>query len=323
VTERDVVRTLARLFATGRGRRRPRVGIGDDAAVLGDIGRFPVWTVDTSVEGVHFDRRWLRLDEIGARSFHAAASDLAAMGARPVAALSSLIVPKAAERDIREIARGQAKASRALGCPIVGGNLARGSQLSVTTTVLGVAPRPLERSGARPGDEVWLVGEVGLAAAGLAWLNRREGAPRLDPRQRRAVRACVEAFRAPRALLSEGRRLVGRARAAIDVSDGLASDARHLAEQSRVRVVLERAALEHVLARALVETSALLGKDPLALALTGGEDYALLATGSSRQRPRWARRIGRVERGKGLVLEAPDGTRRPVEGGFDHFARGR
>jgi thiamine-monophosphate kinase len=322
LTESALIERLKNVLAQqGAKPRGVRVGIGDDAAVVAPIRGSLVWTVDASVEGVHFDVRWLSPTDIGARSFHAAASDLAAMGARPVAALSSLIVPSRFDRRrLLELVQGQAEASRELGCPIVGGNLSRGGELSVTTTVLGAAERPLLRAGARPGDEVWLIGDVGLAGAGQLCLERR-----LAPRGRaaKAVATCIAAWRRPRALLREGRRLPGRAHAAIDVSDGLGADAGHVARESAVRLVLDEARLVRLLRSELVEACRVLDVAPLELALSGGEDYALVATGPARARGRGMRAIGRVERGSGVLLESNDGRRRDVAAsGFDHF-RGR
>lgn len=298
------------------------VGIGDDAAVLKRIAGRTAWTVDTSVEGVHFDRRWLTAADIGARSFHAAVSDLAAMGARPVAALSSLIVPgRFRERELLELVAGQAEASRQLGCPVVGGNVSRGRELSVTTTALGALEKaPLLRDGARAGDEIWLLGDAGLSAAGLRCLVGGLARRRSAGASQSAIDACVGAWRRPNALVRDGRRLIGRAHAVIDVSDGLGIDAGRIAAKSGVRMVLEGARLESVLRPELIAVCRILGQDALTVAVTGGEDYALLATGAPRSRPRGARRIGRVERGAGVVLEARDGNTTDVSAaGFDHF----
>jgi thiamine-monophosphate kinase len=114
-----------------------------------------------------------------------------------------------------------------------------------------------------------------------------------------AVRRCIAAFRRPRALLLEGARLVGRAHACCDVSDGLARDALHLAEASGVRIVIEERALRALLAPALESAARQLGAQALDFALRGGEDFALLASGPANLRPRFARRVGRVERGSG------------------------
>lgn len=319
LTEHELVAALTKIFAGAGARRIARVGIGDDAAVLSVPAPGLVWTVDAAVEGVHFRREHATLEGIGARAFHAAVSDIAAMGARPIAALSSLAAPRALSgQPLVRVARGQARAARQLGCPVVGGNLARASELSITTTVLGIARRPLTRSGARPGDEVWLVGGVGLAHAGLVALE--SGARQRRPAGvGRAVAACIRAFHEPRALVGEGQRLVRRATAVIDVSDGLAADAGHIAKASRVRIVLEEAALRAALPPELLLAAPALGLDALECALTGGEDYALLATGARGKKPRAAARIGRVARGSGVLLEEPGGGLRAVRGGFDHY----
>ena len=111
---------------------------------------------------------------------------------------------------------------------------------------------------------------------------------------------------------------MGRATACLDVSDGLAGDAAHLAKASKQRVVVEAQALARALRPELEEAAKLLGTTALELAITGGEDYALLATGPREKRPRWARRIGRVESGKGALLES-EGRTRPLHRGFDHL----
>jgi thiamine-monophosphate kinase len=303
LSERAAISILERALG-GQRSRDVRVGIGDDAAVLaGGL----VWTLDASLEGVHFDRRWLSLEQVGNRAIEAAVSDLAAMGAMPVAALVGLALPnRVTRREVDALARGQARAARRTRCPIVGGNITRGPALSLTTTVLGRAQRPLLRKGARAGDELWLVGSVGLARAGLLLLQQKRARPAV----------AVRAWREPRALLREGHALVGRASACIDVSDGLASDAFHLAGESGVALVIDETTLVTPLLRS---ASRALGVAPEELALTGGEDYALLATGPRRRRPAFAKRIGSVERGSGVFLAGSGPRRALARGGFDHL----
>jgi thiamine-monophosphate kinase len=327
LSEREAILLLEQLFDAGGGRvgpARPRVvlGIGDDAAVLRGGSGLMVWSVDVCVEGIHFERAWLRLQDVGWRSLQAALSDLAAMGARPLAALCSLILPGTTTRaELRALGSGQAESADAGGCPILGGNISRGSELSVTTAVLGVAARVGQRSGARPGHDLWLVGDVGLAAAGLSLVARRAFLRRRGPGQQ-AEQVCVQAWRRPRALIRQGRTLVRRARAVIDLSDGLAGDAARLAEASGVRLLLEERPLRQLLRPELCAACTSLGSDPLSLALYGGEDYALLAAGPPRQRPRYAHRIGRVLRGSGVWLEPSSGGHpRRLREGFDHLRK--
>lgn len=290
------------------------VGIGDDAAVL-DGGL--VWTIDAQVDGTHFRLDWLAWDDVGFRSFMAAASDLAAMGARPMAALSSLeLAADVDDAALEALARGQAEAARVVGAPVVGGNLARSATTSVTTTLLGRAERPLLRRGARPGDAVWIAGAVGLAAAGLAACMRTARECMDDAR----VAPALEAWRRPRARIDDGLAAAAAgASAAIDVSDGLARDAAHVAEASGVTIALDAAALVAHGGGALAGAAAAVGRDALDLALHGGEDYAVVATCAA-PIPGFSR-IGRVApRGPDpIVLVTPDGERPLAPGGFDHF----
>lgn len=311
------------LEGSTQGPAEVQVGIGDDAAVLAPPrdGSALVWTVDAQVEGTHFRLDWMSWEDVGWRSVMAAASDLAAMGASPVGALASLVLgPSVDDAALASLATGQAAAGRVLGLPIVGGNLARGRETSVTTTVLGRATAPLLRDGAREGDLVWVGGPLGEPAAGLACLERG-----LVERSDLSVAACVEAFKRPRAKVAIGLALAGRAHAAIDVSDGLAGDAAHVARASNVTVVFEEAALRAGVSTALADVSRALGRDPLDFVLAGGEDFAVLAfappdvdlrgdgfAGIGRVTPRTTDAHVNLATATGLV---------PVTtGGFDHFA---
>jgi thiamine-monophosphate kinase len=314
--EFELIAELARELSRF-GSRHVEVGIGDDAAVLRGSPRKLLVSVDDQVEGVHFDLRWLTPEDVGYRSLQAAASDLAAMGAAPLGAVASLHVPAGFPRaKLRDLARGQLAAARRLGCPVIGGNIARGPCLSVTTTVLGRASRPLLRSGARAGDELWLVGELGWARAGLLLNQRRISLPR---RLAAVAERARTAWARPEALVEEGRKLVGRARAVMDVSDGLAGDLRHLAEASGVKAIVEAARLERCVSVELAELGDLLGEPATLLALRGGEDYALLCAGPRARRPRSAKVIGRIERGRGAHLELESGQRFALRSGFDHL----
>ncbi len=318
LSERQLVRRLGERF--GSASVGIQLGIGDDAAVLSASAAAPagaswVASVDASVQGVHFDLRYVTLEDVGYRAFQAAASDLAAMGAAPVGALSALVLPRGmSTAAVDELTIGQQAASVECGCPIVGGNISRGGELSITTTVLGRAERPLSRCGARPGEQVWLIGALGLAGAGLACLRVGSTGD--------ALGRCVQAWRRPRALIEPGLSLAGRASCAIDVSDGLAADAAQLARASGVRIVIDQSALRAALDPRLVEASRFLRRSPTHFALYGGEDYALLATGPPRERPAGAIPIGYVRRGSGAVL-ATGPHRTLLRGGYDHLKQAR
>lgn len=310
-SEFERIATLARRFAAPA--RGTVVGIGDDAAVLSPAAVPLVWTIDAQIDGTHFRLDWLGWEDVGWRSFMAAASDLAAMGATPLAALSALsLADTVDDAALEALTEGQVKAARAVGAAIIGGNLARGTETSVTTTLLGEAPRAVLRSDARPGDGLFLAGRVGDAAAGLAALFRGP----VDAE----TEACVATWRRPTARISEGLAMRDVATAALDISDGLSQDAGHIAEASGVALVIDEAMLRACASPDLVRAASALGQDVLELMLRGGEDYALLVTSKADAIPGFDR-IGSVEAGMGVILQRMDKTRAPIEGrGFDHFA---
>jgi thiamine-monophosphate kinase len=294
-------------------------GIGDDAAVLAAGGDPLVWTIDAAVEGVHFRRDLLSFEDLGYRATMAAASDLAAMGAHPIALLAALVLPSdVSDEDLRALAEGQRAAAEMIGAPMVGGNLARGGEISITTTALGETPRPLRREGARAGDAIWMAGPVGLAAAGLKVLERRMA---IDSSE---IQRAVAAWQRPEARIVDGLAARRIATAAIDVSDGLARDLGHVARASGVRAVLDASALVSADLTAVATT---LGVDPLELALHGGEDYALVVTAPADELlPPGFIVIGRCEAAgqsdDAIVLRGIDDALHPQEErGFDHFVK--
>ena len=234
------------------------LGIGDDAAVLDvPLGERLVASTDASVEGVHFRREWLSSEEIGARAATAALSDLAAMAAMPIGLLLALGVPEHWQSELTDVARGVGRSAERAGCPIVGGNVTRARDLSLTITVLGAATQPLHRAGARAGDALYVTGTLGGPGAALhALQSGRVPAPEHMTR-----------FSSPTARIAEARWLAAAgASAAIDVSDGLAADAAHLARASGVTMEIEAARVPRM------------GGIPAHDALASGEEYELLVT---------------------------------------------
>ena len=315
-TELERIALLAATF----GRPSTGIGIGDDAAIVEPVTEPLVWTIDAQVEGTHFQIDWLTWWEVGWRSFMAAASDLAAMGASPLAALSALSLgPGVEDDDLEQLAKGQAEAARMIGAVVIGGNLARGTETSVTTTLLGRAAKPVLRSGAQPGDGLYLAGAIGLAHAGLMLLQR--GGPDVKPEPWQA--SALSAWRRPIARIDAGKGMAPTATAGIDISDGLARDAHHIAEASHVALVIEETALRGLASGLLTRGATALSVDVLDLMLTGGEDYALLVT--SPQPINGFTRIGHVVVGAPEVLLARDlahgGAYEPLPPrGFDHFS---
>lgn len=232
--------------------------IGDDAAVLVRANNgSQVVTTDACVEGVHFQRAWISPSEVGTRAAAAAISDIAAMGARAESVLIAMIIPDDWKDALGAIADGLGQVVRASGAKIVGGNLSRGNALSITTTVIGSAPRVVSRRGAQVGDVVVVTGVLGgPGAAVTAW--NAGGRPAPWARQR---------FVAPTPRLAEGVALAeAGATAMMDISDGLLADARHMAAAGSVALDLTPASLE-------------VGEGiTWQQALSSGEEYELLAT---------------------------------------------
>jgi len=223
--EFDIVRIL--LAEWGNAAKR----IGDDAAIL-DVpaGERLVVSTDTSLEGVHFRRDWLNSFEIGYRATAAALSDLAAMAARPLGVLIAITLPEGNKQEAREIATGIREGASAVLCPIVGGDLSSGKDLSLTITALGSTSHPIARSGAKIGQRVYVTGRLGGPAAAVrAW--RAGGVPTDADRAR---------FASPVPRIEPAIGLAARgATSAIDVSDGLMADVGHIAAASKVCIEID------------------------------------------------------------------------------------
>jgi len=305
---------------TRRGYLRADVlqGVGDDAAVLDASGDGSlVLSVDTLVDGVHFpaefDARF-----VGHRALAASLSDLAAMGAEPAWALLALTIPSVDEHWLAGFSAGLDALARRFGVALVGGDTTRGP-LAVSLTAAGRLPpdSAILREGARAGDDLWISGTPGDAAAGLAILQGRM------PAQGRAREALLRRFQLPEPRVALGIALRGVATSCIDVSDGVAGDLAKLCAASGVGAELESRELP--LSAGLCSVAGL--ESRLAFALGGGDDYELLFTASPTDRARIAaldagvvlRRIGTISEGAGVRIDGSPPDRDAIHG-FDHFA---
>ncbi len=309
---------LARVEALKRIFDRPRsdviVGIGDDAAVLTACRGELVLSVDVQVEDVHFRRGWLSMTDVGWRAVNAALSDLAAMGAEARGVLLSLVLPREFDDDdLDDLVRGAAAACDEAGTSVVGGNLARGGELSVTTTVVGDAiGQRITRTGASSGDGVFVTGIVGASALAVAAFEAGRSAEEV-------FAPFIARFRRPEARLALGRQLAGQATAAADISDGLITDLGQVCRPSGVGARIESHLVPTLPGHA--RAADLLGKDPVRLALAGGEDYELVFTAKLSDEARaLATQIGVITQEQEIVCLDSHGVALPETfGGFDHF----
>jgi thiamine-monophosphate kinase len=316
-----------------RGNRRVALGIGDDCAILRPPPRHEVLvTTDFTLEGRHFRRDLHPPESVGHRTLARGLSDLAAMGAGPLAAFLSLALPPellaaaAGRRWVQRFFTGLHALAHQHAVPLAGGDTAESpcGLVLADIVLVGSAPagRALRRSGGRPGDALYVTGALGGAAAELAALQRR--APSRPPRMPSANQVDTHPQLLPQPRLAVGPELLRRrlATAALDLSDGLSTDLAHLCRESGVGAEISAAALPiHQLAQATPARA-------IDLALHGGEDYELLfAAPSSVPMPRSLAgvpitRIGSLVRGNSISLVDSAGRRRPLQpGGWEHFAR--
>lgn len=306
--EFDVIRGIAaRLGGTG-------VGLGDDCALITVGGTTVAISIDASLEGVHFRTDWFSYEDIGWRACIAALSDLAAEAAKPAGVLVSLGGPAdrdatARRLDLEAIMGGVAGAAASVGAKVLGGDLVRSDKYLVDVCALGTCDRAVRRGGARAGDGLWVTGELGGPRLALrAWqAGQRPGG---DVARR---------FARPEARIAAGLWLAQHgATAMIDVSDGLASDARHVAAASKVSIEIQ---LERV--------PCLLGADSL-VAIASGEEYELLAalppTFGTPQAQAFQEfhdlpltRVGSCVAGEGVRV-TDRGVAITAPRGYDHFA---
>lgn len=305
--ELELIKYIRKKFP--QRRREIIKGIGDDAMVFRN--GFVVST-DSFVEGVHFEMRYFDFHELGFRTMAASVSDLAAMAAVPICALVSLYLPKGVRKQsVSELYRGFKSLADRFQIDISGGDIVESPYWGLTLTVIGFTRKPLLRSAARPGDNLYLTNYPGLSEAGRIVL--RQGYPR------DLFKSSVRRHLLPIPRINEARVIRKFAHAGIDTSDGLSTDAGHLSEESKVRIVIEAEALPiHPEVRRLVKYH---GIDPLRFILSSGEDFELLFTAPMVPVIKGLKiaKIGRIIEGKGLWLDGCGklSSLRPT--GFEHL----
>ena len=311
------------------------IGIGDDAAVAEPPrGALEIFTTDSLVESIHFDRRLSAIADVGWKSLAVNLSDVAAMGGTPRLALLSLGLPDAmGVDDVHGLIDGFLSLAGETRVALAGGNITRSpGPLIVDVTVTGFARRRhvLARSGGRAGDDLYVTGDIGAAAAGLGyWKERTQRQEPEDTNEIAGMDACIAKHRRPDPRVRIGM-LLGRNRAAtacMDLSDGLADGVRQIAEASGTGAVIDAEMLP--IPGAARTWFARSECDPIIAAVAGGDDYELLFSSPRRMRGRLATvmrqargvpitRIGTLTATSGLAISRA-GREEPLPRGFVHF----
>lgn len=329
MNERELIQTISSLSASGN-EESLLCGIGDDCAVVKSTpGQVSLYTMDTLIDSVHFDRNWHPPELLGRKAVSVNVSDIAAMGGQPEYLLFSLGLPAGFDEDwAARLCQGVVQACRQYGCRLIGGDTVRCPfGVTLTLAVIGSAldNQVLYRHGACSGDSIFVTGPLGLAAAGLELC--RQGM-----KGEQEFEQLYAAHLDPRAKVDLGRILAasGLVNAMMDLSDGLATDLAHICNRSKLgaRIFQDRLPMDERLNKA----ADILGQNPVKLMISGGEDYELLLTAP----PAAAKmlqeevaksghilyHVGKMVDGEGVFLVTDDaGNATAVEFlGFDHFS---
>jgi thiamine-monophosphate kinase len=306
-SEAGLIARLRDLFHTSF-QTEVQVGIGDDAAVIKSSNNKLVATVDMAVEGIHFHKKWSSPFQIGAKLTTANLADIFAMGAVPKYLLVAAGINELNNSEtVSELAKGIRSVADKFEVSVIGGDLSKSEKMTLSITALGeLSDQPILRSGGRVGDIIYLSSLTGLSAAGLAILNRDLDRPRY----------VVEAHLNPKLVAPD--KLIKVATSMCDVSDGLATDAAHLANASAVNFNLSKDLISKANDfKDLAELAKELNEDVFDWILTGGEDHFFLATVDKKNESNeLGIKIGSVEKGDGKLLL--DGIE-VKESGYRHF----
>lgn len=311
IGEFGLIRRIERLC-----RRNPEgliSGIGDDAAVIKGIQGFTLITSDMLIEGVHFDLKYTTFYQLGYKTLAVNMSDIFAMGGKPRFFLINIGIPKGFDSgDVEKIYRGMAELTDRHDITIIGGDTtstARGGLL-LSGTLIGETKRAITRSGAMPGDGIFVTGTLGDSAMGLELL-------RMEKKIHLPVKPQTS-YLIKRHLTPEPYPLkrTNDVTSMIDISDGLLIDLSHICDESGVGAVIYKDKIP--LSDELVSVAKAMNKDPFRFALAGGEDYVLLFTASSRTK-KGATKIGEViKKGRFIIDEKGRKTHFKAEG-YEHF----
>jgi len=323
--EFELIKKLSRILPPVS--KRIETGIGDDTAVLKPVLGRILFTVDTLVEGIHFDFSFCTPKEVGEKALAVNVSDIVAMGGTPRAAVVALgISGQTTEEQCKEIYRGLTEAAKKYQVDVVGGNISQSPErFFISISLLGESEGAvLGRHGAKPGDLVFVTGFVGEASAGLALL-KKEGRKVISE-----FPGLTERYLKPDVHCELGRELAQSkgVTSLIDISDGLSSELCHLSEASRVSIAVREEAL--ISSSELERASQMTEKPLLEYQLAGGDDYELLGTCSPEGFEKLKKlagrlhvpisEIGKVEEGEGAFFLPKTGPKRGIQPlGWNHF----
>ena len=309
-SELAVIRYLRKRFP--KKRSEILTSIGDDALVLQNGY---VVSTDSFFERTHFDLAYFSFYALGYHTMAASLSDLAAMCASPICVLVSLCVSrKIGIKAIRELYDGFDEVIRKFRCDMVGGDIVKCQTFGMTITVIGQTSKPLLRSGAVPGNFLYVTNFLGLAEAGRIALKEKLLATQYPD--------SIKKHLYPEPRIKEAFSIRKYATACIDLSDGLSTDAYHLAEESNVKIVIES---EHIPVHPEVgKLCGIKGGDPTRFILSSGEDFELLFTASRLPGIPGLKvfRIGRIMKGRGLFLSDEGRLKRLEPSGYEHMPKG-
>lgn len=303
-SESELIAALSAVFKLSDANVRENVliGIGDDGAVIAPSSRKSVLAADMAIEGVHFNRKWSTLREIGAKITAANLADIYAMGGDPKYLLVSAgLTADFGIAEITELAQGIAEEAALVGASVVGGDISRAEQLVISISVFGEVEKPITRSAAKVGDSVVISGLPGKSAAGLIQLQSGvTDSPFVSAHKKPVVNyQLATKFRNVNSMC--------------DVSDGLLSELNHIASASGVGIELDSKLIADIPGFKELEASA--QSDVWELVLSGGEDHVFVAT-TSTEIPEGAFVIGRVNSGTGVKVS---GISNLPATGFRHF----
>lgn len=296
-----------------------REGIGDDTLILEINKKILALTSDSYSEDVHFRREYLSLKEIAYRCVAGALSDLAACGAKPITLLLSLLIPENfTKKEIAEFYSGITEVTKFFGISPSGGDLIKvKNKFSFTITSMGeIDDYPILRKGAKERDLVCTTGDTGKVLASLEILEKNLNV------NEEIKNKLLQKFKFPKPKIAEIIELKEKIKinSGIDISDGIAKDARRLAESSIVKIIIEEEKLPF--SKELLEYTITFQKSITDYLLNSGEEYEILFTISESEKnklPEWVKIIGEVQKGEGLFLKDKNGNLKEIRGGYDFF----